>query len=314
MNRFIYVFFSSVLVSIAACSSGGGGGDSSDENSEPVAITQDNGREIAATGMSASEIVNDQRDSTDLLQSGNGSNSATASVNSLWAKSGKLIGKASQSQTLDCESGTMTLAATDANNNQELDAGDSFSIEFDDCVLTEGTSTSRGNGKVTMKINSFSEDGKNVNVTATYDDLTVVEDGKSNSIDGSMTMDVATNGDTVTATVSGKKMVFTEDKDTGTLADFTFRSTINELTQAWTNSIDATVSSSEIKGKIEITTPLELQGVGENNPTIGEVKMEGANSTFVSLNADTGNIDTLILTIFDGSVTKSDEIRWDELD
>lgn len=73
------------------------------------------------------------------------------------------------------------------------------------------------------------------------------------------------------------------------------------------------MASTEIGGQVIIKTITEFQGVDDESASTGELKIEGANGSFISLNADTGNVDTVLITISDGGATTSEAINWDDL-
>ena len=305
-NAFILTPLIAALIACSGGSSGGGSGTTQDL----IAIDQENGQQIASAGLSGTSAVQDQSDSTDFLDTSSGTSAVTRSI----AMARQILNRATQSFTLECDSGSITLTANDANDSQELDAGDSLSVTFNDCVETEDGKTNRSNGRFVLTINSISADGNSSNATADYQDLTIVEDGETASIDGKMTVDVQVNGDVETITVSGNRVDFSDENETGSLIDFTFRTTTNTQTLAWSESINTEIQSSEIGGRVIVTTPTELQGMGENYPDTGEIVFTGSQGSYTSLNADTGDNDTVLVTVFDGSVTNSDTVNWDDLE
>lgn len=306
----------SLLLTISACGGSGGSGNSISINTKSIAITQDNAQQVASTGLSGSESLINQNDSIDIVKDSNASQNVGMLARSVLSKAGgNIVNRKTESISFDCDSGSMKLTVNDANDNQQLDAGDSMSIVFYDCVDDyEDGGISKSNGSLSMKINAISANQENLNVTVNYDDLTITEGGNTAVIDGSATMDVQNDNDTTIGTVSGKKIVFSNNDEAGMLSDFSFSATLNAVTSEWIESVNATMASTAIDGQIKLKTITDLQGVGEGNPTFGELKIEGANGSFVSLNADTGNDDTLLLTIFDGSVTTSKLVNWQELE
>lgn len=313
MKKLLYIFLLlSLLTVLAACGGGGGGG--SEDKQDLIAINQDNGQEVASAGLSGSSAIQDQGDSTDILGARKKTKANLSATLDVMPKARQVLTKATESETFECDSGTLTLTANDANNNQELDGGDSVSARFDECVITENGQTTLSNGTFSLVVNSISSDEKSMNITAEYKELTVEEGGEISSVDGKMTLDVQVNGDVESVTLSGDRMDFRDGNESGSLIDFTLKSVNNTRTFAWTQSIDAVIQGSEIGGRVIITTPTDFQGVGNNHPDFGEILFTGSEGSYASLNADTGNNSTVLVTIFDGAVTSSDEIDWDELE
>lgn len=136
--------------------------------------------------------------------------------------------------------GSIRYATIDANNNGQLDTGDTVSINFKSCAETDEVDgiVYTSNGAVTLKINSISVGGESVNAAASYTNRvqSVVEDGDiyTYSINGSLTLDVQTNDDTTISTVAGEKIDFTDDGETGILSNFNLSESFNEQTEVWT--------------------------------------------------------------------------------
>ena len=74
--------------------------------------------------------------------------------------------------------------------------------------------------------------------------------------------------------------------------------------------------STKFDGSVQISTGIPiLYEVGDFYPTSGELTADGANGSYLTLNADTGDNDTVYYYVSDGAnYTESDEIDWITLD
>ncbi|MCB1756184.1 MAG: hypothetical protein KDJ38_11710 [Gammaproteobacteria bacterium] len=306
----------SVLLTMSACSSGGGGG-SNGINTDAVAITQANAEQIATTGLSGSEVASGDRGSVEMIfEGGSTSQHADIFVKSTLSKStGLLSNRKTESISSNCDSGSVKLTFNDADNNQVLSSGDRASMTYYDCVEDMGADgLIKTNGSVSMKINVINGDLTDQDISLTCDDLTLTMSDGTRSFDGDMRLVLHDDGNVISETVSGSKLRFTHKGETGLLKDFTFSTDLDKHSSQWIQSIQAKIASSEIDGQIALSTITELQGTGDDYPVFGELKIEGANGSYVSLNADTGDDATVLLTVFDGSVTDSREVAWQTLD
>ncbi len=284
-------------------------------NSTPIAITQENGVAIASAVLSAIYIVGRRAETIDLVTGSDMAHNTKERINTDVARAGSVDDRGAENFTLNCDAGSISYATSDAKNNGGLDAGDTVSIGFNGCTDTdeEYGSVYTTTGAVTLKINSISADRESMNAAASYTNLVLREDDFTSLINGSMTLEIQTDGDATISMVSGEKINFTDDDATGIFSNFRLRENFNEKTEAWTESNEATMASTEINGGVIIKTITEFQGVGDDYASTGELKIQGANGSFITLKADTGNVNTVSVTIFDGNTTTNKEIKWEDL-
>lgn len=323
------ILASAIAVGLTACgggSSSGGESFSSNINTDPVVITHDNARQVASTStagvQSAGELGReDITDSQNLLGTSSGAFMDSAS-RMILGKSSTLTTRASSSVTQDCDGGgSIRVTVSDRNNNEEIDAGDSIAATFSNCVIVDEEDGSAGSvsGSGSLSIHAMSGNGtgdSEMDVTLTINDLTVSDSasGETVYVDGDVRLNAAVQNNVAVVSLSGSKIEMNDEDVFGLIRDYDMQQSYNQSTEAWTQSVGATLASSDIDGQIEITTPVPLQGTADNYPDVGTTTIEGAGGTYVSLNADTGDIDTVILTAYDGSTTISDEIFWTELE
>lgn len=310
----------SVMLGLSACGGGGSDGDSNNEGSgnvstTPVVITEENGRQIAASGasgaLSAGDATRDAADFDDSITSEHVVPSVKNVVRLALSKSDDFSSRAKSSVTNDCDSGSVTMTVNDANNNEELDSGDSIEMTFNNCSDSDydgGTTTM--SGSTTITFTNIDLMGENMDVKIEFDDLTTVDATDTVSMDGDIRLVSTVSNDLSSSRVSGDKIEARVNDDFVLVRDFDMEQTWNEINNEWTQSTDAKYASSEFDGQVTIDTIRALQGTGDNPPYTGEMRIEGADNTFVALDADTGNLNTVFVTINDGP---TQELTWEEL-
>lgn len=314
---------SSVIIALTACGGGGsdGGSSSSNINTSPILVTRDNGKQIASTGATGVQSVGEAgRENSDtgkdFLSSGVAP-TADSLARLVLKKSPSLATRATQSDSADCDGGgSLKVTVVDRNDNQEMDSGDSVTAKFSKCVIGDSDGQFTVNGSGSMTVNNLSDNGasSNADITIEFNDLAITESKEVASIDGDMRMVASFENNTANFSISGNKMEVNDTEEYGLIKDYSMQQSWNEMTNIWNQTVNATIASTDMNGQVVITTQTPLQGTGDNYPDTGEMKFEGANGTYVSLNADTGDNSTVNMIIFDGSATISDEIPWSELE
>ena len=324
------VLASAIALILSACSNGSDSSGGDDFNSAistaPVQITQENWRKIASTStngvQSAGELGRgNMTDGEDLLQP-TSQRFLDNAARMILGKPSPLTSRASSSFSEDCDGGgSMKFTVNDRNNNEELDAGDSVSVTYSNCAMVDEFDGTRSimDGSTSFRINSMSgtdSSNSSINVTLEINKLTLTETSSNETVyvDGDINLATSTNNDSAELSISGSKIEFNDSEEFGLIRDYDMQQSWNVSTEQWTQSLNAKLASTDIEGQIEITTPVPLQGKGDSYPIIGTTTVTGANGSYVSLNADTGNNETLILTIFDGGTSVSEEVFWSELD
>ncbi len=315
MKNIRVLLFCVIFLAISSC--GGGGSSDPDINTAPLQITQENARQIAASGSGGVNTVGEQvRANTDDGKEFIDGESTSAAVRSLLratiGKPPKLLNRVSDSETQSCDSGTLTLKTTDINDNGEIDAGDSIGLKFKKCKNTDEESTVEISGGASVKFNSLTKEPLDVSITANFDDLTVDDGKRKASVDGDISLAAESDNSITSFTVSGSSFNVNDDDEFGLITNFEMQQTWNEISDTWSQTANATVASTDLDGQIVITTPTVLQGAGDANPTTGVMRIEGGG--YISLDADTGDVNTVSLTVFDGSTTTTEIIPWADLD
>jgi len=203
--------------------------------------------------------------------------------------------------------------------------GGSFTIsgEFDDVtdelISLDGTlnnciedgETSNGSLSITSNLD---DSGDNGTVSLTVDNLTVTGGEENIALDGTVNVEVQSNGVESTFTISGPNFSMTVDDESLSFSDYSVSAVSNDFTDSSSLSASMTISSS-VDGIIMfvIDPPLADDGFSEF-PLSGVITLTHADGSSLALNAGNGNPETFDFTINDnGSITTGSQ-RWDETD
>lgn len=281
---------------LAGCSSGGG--NDSEESSIPakVVITLDKGDTLGA--LASETLMDADMDFVELaldsLDEEFSSEKSTASI----VVSGERL----------CDSGKLIFSFDDANNSGQADAGDSGKLAFFDC-LRNGVIL---NGGIAFFIHDLSE--TLLDVGFTYAEFSLRGDGHYLGIDGALRISRSSDGDTKSLRLRFNELRLIHDGDELVIhrgANQYLRDSVGNTTV----SIDLLASSTRVGGSFSIVTrePLHFP-VGSPWPETGILRLTGASGSYVELDANTGDINTVDITIFDGSVTVTIRgVPWESL-
>ena len=166
MKAFVYVMSACAVLVVAACGGGGGGSTAAPAASVPLTTANydPTGRASAAT------LVDVQSSSSvDSLTAYSGTDAPVQTslgvlqVARLMASlasatvDGRVAPAASQTRNQSCTyGGSLSATGIDANDNQRLDAGDSFTANFSGCVLESGHPALSGGLDFTVKSATYS--------------------------------------------------------------------------------------------------------------------------------------------------------------
>lgn len=229
------------------------------------------------------------------------------------------------SSTVQCGlSGSLTISFTDANGNDQLDIGDSMRLAFNQCSEAAGESI---NGAMVVGLASVNA-GTLLSFSGTVgmESLTVVEDGRTASLNGSLaigyteqsatqtqlSLTVGTNG--LTGSVSGNGIseslgfypafaavaTYTED---GTGAVISSSATIN-----------GTLSSNNLGGLVQIETSSAFLHLMSNEyPHAGTARVAGNSSALRMVVLDATKVRLDLDAQGDGTYESSTEVLWTTL-
>lgn len=227
------------------------------------------------------------------------------------------------SASCDNAGGSYVLAIDDANNDNRLNAGDTFTFTFTNCTLDGDTA----NGKVAIRVQALTgsldtpvHDGR---FTMTMTALALT--GASGSYTGDGALDVSLAS---TATNTGSSRVAsTSFTSTGRFANVQSVRTIRNFTvdeshvpegagQRRTIRFDGTVSSSSLENRsISVATPQAfVVAASSRYPGQGQAMVTGARGTAVRVTAlDATSVRIELDADGDGSYEQTSTRAWSEL-
>jgi len=210
-------------------------------------------------------------------------------------------------ETEICDGGGTIVITYGFDDDELIEPGEYLDISFNNCILS-GDSF---NGTMRMTVKSWVSEF-NFSMGTTFN-LSTVVDGIAASSNGSMDIALMDTGSTTTITLSSSSMTGTVGTETTTMTNLNV--VVTESSTGYTTDLSMNVSSNTIGGSVNIDTdPAFGFGPFDDYPNTGTLTVTGSDGTYVSLNADTGDLNTVILTVFDGTATTSDEIPWSQLE
>ncbi|MEA3413266.1 MAG: hypothetical protein U9R74_17275 [Pseudomonadota bacterium] len=333
--RSLLFFVHLVLVVIILAACGGGDGDSggdADSNgsggtSAPKAtINEDNAENIAALFFTISSgLLNAGSSVTGMIpvQPTPSAASITGQVARVQldylTESAISPDLARLTQTVACNGGGKT--TVEMNDGFQLNAGDTMSVAYDNCITIFQDFRFTLNGRMDMTYISVPDGSSSLNfsVKIQYSNLTsIFEDTDagtvySTSMDGGWEMVFAQNGNVFESSISSDGITIVSNGITTTLVNLDQSFVFDLSTETYTAEYNFTVTSSAYPGTFSIQTPVPLQGSIYGNPETGTLRISAPDGSSVELNADTGDTETVIITVNNGSSTTSREVTWAEL-
>lgn len=307
-----------------ACTGGGSSANNQAASDSGVKITQQNATDIIHAAFSPqdplvilsetfAEIFADNASSTTITSTMmparlSSENQKTRSLEAL----GLLLSSKNTSppSTSACAAGgTTTTSYTDVNGDG-LGAGDSIIVQFNAC--------NSGNllldGGVTIKALRLSPNMSDfdISVELSFDQLSAEEDDTTAKLDGKITFDLLYDRSREELLIDSDGMDISINGESISYSKYHLYSMHRHADQSWITDFDFTASGSLIGGKLIVETGPVLRG-DENiswNPISGVLTFTGESGSYVSLDAGTGNPDTVMLTV-NG---ESQVMLWDDLD
>jgi hypothetical protein len=321
----IYLAAFAAAALLSACGGGGGSDSASGAPSLPapgnsLGITSSNYQQVAEVSLASSAYLLDTGSFG--LGGGPGARSAASPrlAQAQQGQEGRALPLGTSTNSLSCaQGGSLFVSFNDQNNNANLDAGDSLSIDARSC--REDGQLLQGGLSMTAKTFSGSFGGSSFSgaLQMGLSDFTVTEGSDRTSASGSFELQVAVGSgnselnlvvDKLTLSGVERGLIFSHQVQDARLS---LRSNAAGVS---TSSIAATVSSNRLDGKsvrIETLNPLTLQP-GADYPSGGQLVISGdarsklrltpQSATQVLLEVDADGDGT-----FEGRYTKA----WSEL-
>ena len=236
-----------------------------------------------------------------------------------------VVGGATQSQTENCDGGgTLTASLNDLNGNQDLDSGDSATLQFSNCVELGVTINGGMQLNATQVSGNFDSDVYSATVAVTFNNLSVgVGSGASVTGSGKMTIGIsATGANASQLTIDAPS--FTESGSVGgtsvSLSMTGYRLSVVTQTSGGnvttSSSIDGSLSTSTLGSQqIQITTLSPLTTVaGQSYPSSGQMLVKGGKGSQVMVTVQSGGMVQIQLDADgDGSFETSTTQSWSSL-
>jgi hypothetical protein len=316
-----------ILFFVGGC--GGGGGSSL--SSALVSIDSDNAELVAAAVVGPLNPIDGFGEfGSDLLlgavvepSAGEGFSLADFSRRQLESLKGlegqltsELVVGVVHSVAIDCDSGSMSVAWDDADDDDEFSSGDTFSITFNNCRDEALGLTMNGQlalSNFTLTGDPFSSSWSMV-ASFSFKNLRMTDGAESISLNGGYNYSIAQDGTDYSGNISGSSLTLVEGGFTHDLRDFTIASTFNEATNVNAGTYEGRLISSRIGGSVVFTTPVHFEGVGDGYPYDGRLKITGADDTSVTLIViDSATVWLEVDSDGDGSVDDTIMTTWEAL-
>jgi hypothetical protein len=321
-------------IALAACGGGGGGGGGGTPAPapSPVALDSANYTVAASEAVSSSLFVLDAPSLALGVETSDayaGIRFGLAKVPSLgsWFTGAPVAVGVVESETMNCAvQGTITLTATDADNNGALTAGDSVSIAATNC---SDDSSSVINGAITFSVETLSGDLSgdfyNASLKLSYNNLKVSTAGSSVTANGDLLLSANSSGlyagsQSIKATSLTVSATYGSATYSRTLSNFdaslALASNSPISTFKTTSTVSGTVASSAL-GNMSVTIATGVPFVRLSTDAYassGQATLTGSTAAKVRLTAQ--NATTVLIELdangdgtYETSVTKS----WAEL-
>lgn len=204
------------------------------------------------------------------------------------------------------DGGNMNLSFTDANDNEEFDAGDAFGTTYNDCADNGSTV----DGGFSAQIRTVAGDPDSVNwsigLTVSFEDLSFNDADFAGNINGGFSLDFEMDGDTTIAVIAGDTLAL-NGVHAVTLSDFTMQ--ITRTLDEYVYDASGAVAFDGQSVSYATTTP--FTGIPENYPHSGALRIVGANNGSVTLTAvDDTNVQVAVDANGDGSTDQTIETTW----
>jgi len=322
---------------IAACGGGGsGGGGSADNNSQmsstPLVLT-------GANYESVSRSVLDGNDSLSTFSSSGatlGAEFVTASVVETppawmpalvsqvkkiksWSTGQfEVLSGVEASASEACEyGGSLSVSVNDANDNDALDAGDSITVSFANCGISD---LERANGNMSFMVNSFSNGYYlSLDVSMSLSNFSVVSGNISASGSGDMRLTMSESSKGTTYSISGSRLTSSTtvlgETTSVIISDYTMGMN-DALTGTDQHSLNATVAMSSFSNQSVAVSTISpwLQSNGALYPYAGQMLLTGRSGSKVRITALSSSSVRLELDASgDGVYETSKVVTWASL-
>ncbi len=308
---------------LTACGGGGGGGDDGGSTTrEPLTINASNGRRVAVEVVQGSQSITRSGGVLVFAADGSHAHSSLPGVRALTYSlalerlaAGVPLGDVAtaDSQSLACpEGGTVTINVSDNNGNNQLDAGDSAGLTFDNCA--EGGIVQ--NGTVALKVGTIQGDPNSNSADWSFqfffgfDNYTISSDDENFGLDGDYALAASYEASTAVFrfATSGSELNFTNNTDRASIADFNFVERLFSAASRFAARYDFVYDAGDFAGSVDVTTNAAFKGIENFPPESGKLTIRGADNTRVVVQATGGGMAKISVDANgDGDFTDSED-------
>ncbi len=186
--------------------------------------------------------------------------------------------------------------------------GDYITVDFNGCVVSGATL----NGGFTMRLTTGQ--GFDPSVELDFSHYSANTGGQTITIHGDLAFDNWDFGSTQYATMTSNSLNVRDSLyGDSVMSNLSISGELDtngdhRLTMAYT------FGSDELGGRMDVSTPQTISTLsGDDWPTTGELRIDGDNSSFLSLHANTGDVNTVLMTVHNGASTTANTVTWDSL-
>ena len=318
LTSLISAFF--IFTSLGCGGGGGSSGDDTPPTLDLLKITSENADLVSGVTFASILLLSDLQysvpDTLDASLRSSGMSGVTPDFLDIYHSASALLTKGTASTneielratiTESCPSGgTLVINYDFGTDGVPNEAGEYYQEDYNNCYVD---SSGFIDGQMKFIIASWNSD-LDFSINTTFDILFNYE-GYVESFDGGIGTTIFNNGDS--SAVTADRFSYTYGGENITFSDL--NATFDSQASGTEASIAYDISSTEAGGSLIISTEIPLFfELYDYYPTVGTVKASGAENTYVSLDADTGDYNTVYQTIYDGASAVSNVIDWSTLE
>jgi hypothetical protein len=224
-----------------------------------------------------------------------------------------------------CDTGEASVTWDDADNNLVISTGDTFDVEFEDCIVADIETHFNGTVSLTNLVvtgDPFNQIAPwSLVLTIDFDTLGVINSGGlAGGINGGLDLDLSSEDNVVVdlsiATTSLSAAVPRTDFsiETETLSDYALDETLdlNALTQVASTS--GTFASTLLEGAVAFESLQDFVIMADDNPSAGQLLISESSSSVLVTVLDNVNVQLEIDIDLDGMIDRTIVVTWAELD
>jgi hypothetical protein len=222
-----------------------------------------------------------------------------------------------------CDTGEASVTWDDADNNLVISTGDTFDVEFEDCIVADIETHYNG----TVSLTNLVVTGDPFNQIAPWSLVLTIDfnlgvinsGGLAGGINGGLDLDLSSEDNVVVdlsiaTTFLSAAMPRTDfSYETETLSDYALDETLdlNALTQVASTS--GTFASTWLEGVVAFESLQDFVIMADDNPSAGQLLISDSSSSVLVTVLDNANVQLEIDIDLDGTIDQTIVVTWTEL-